>query len=165
MTSRKKKMTQQKIEFTIPLPTKVQLERTERMLKVMGISIGAVGVSAYEEALLQVLTDITNIDNLVATGVNLDQPFAISHLAYFQELQDAQRFAKLVHCSGYLVEPVERDLVAGGCTVLFQHSGTFAMDDILTHTVQLSRSAIDLRGRYYGWQVAIDEPSSNSTGV
>ncbi len=135
------------------------------MLELMGISIGAIGVNVYKEVFLQVLTDIGGIDKLVEAGVNLDQPFVISHSACFQELQDAQRFAKLVHCSGYLVEAVERDLFAGGCTVLFQHSGTFAMDDILTHTVQLHRSAIEMNGEYDGWEVVIDEPSLNSTGA
>ncbi|UUZ77382.1 ribonuclease E inhibitor RraB [Polaromonas sp. P1(28)-13] len=143
-------------KFNAPQPTDSQLERAETLLKSFESSIDLNNFKSYENAFLQVLSDIVTIDKLHELGINEDQSFSISHSASFQKMQDAERFARLVSCSEYLVEPVEKNVFEDLYKVLFVHSGTFALDDILTHTMSLDWSAMQMHGEYDGWDVVID---------
>lgn len=143
-------------KFSTPEPTDSQLERAENLLESFESLIDLNNFKSYENAFLQILSDIATIDKLHDLGVNEDQPFVISHSASFQRIQDAERFARLVNCSEYLVEPVEKNVFEDLYKVLFVHSGTLALDDILTHTMSLDKSAIQMNGEYDGWEVVID---------
>lgn len=149
-------MTQLKNEISVPPPTRSQLKRTELILEMNGISMDSIGDKGYRKAFLQVISDIASIDKLHEAGVDTDQAYVISHSASFQSMQDAERFERLAQCSGYLVEPIERNVFENLYKVLFQHSGTFALHDILSHTMTLDKSAIQMNGDYDGWELVID---------
>lgn len=152
-------MTENISEVNTPEPTDSQLARTEQLLDTFGNLIDLGNFKAYENAFLQILSDVATVDRLHEEGIEPDQPFVISHSATFRSKQDAQRYEKLVNYSGYLVRSVENNLIEKLFNVLFQHSGTLAMDDILAHTMLLDKSATSMNGDYEGWEVVMDDDS------
>ncbi len=152
----KEKMKPQTSEIGIPPPTMLQIEKAVRVLETMGYTQGETEPKVYKAALLQVTSDLATIEKLDEVGVKQEQSHVISHAASFSRLHHAESFSRLVHLSGYVVEAIERTLTENVFKVLFQHSGTFAFDDILTHTMSLDRAATKFKGYYDGWEIVIE---------
>ena len=146
-------------DFKTPEPTDSQLERTDQLLETFGDLIDAGNFKAYEKAFHQVLSEVATVDRLHEEGIDPDHQFVISHSATFRKKQDARRYEKLIHCSGYLVGSVEKNLTEKVFNVLFQHSGTLALNDILGRRMLLNESATKMNGDYDGWEVVMDDES------
>jgi Regulator of ribonuclease activity B len=139
-----------------PEPTSNQLLRAEHLLEKFAGLVDLGNFHSYSNAFLQVLSDIATIDKLLELGINVDHKFLIHHVATFQTLSDAQKFVRLTNCSGYAVDSVGKQIVEDCYEVVFVHSGTFELDDILIHTMSLDKAALDMNGKYEGWEVVMD---------
>ena len=140
----------------LPEPTSHQLLKAEHLLEKFAGLVDLGNFRSYSNAFLQVLSDIATIDKFLELGGNVDHTFLIHHAATFQTLSDAQKFTRLTNYSGYVVGPFEKQIVDGWYEVVFVHSGTFALDDILIHTMSLDKAALEMNGEYEGWEVVMD---------
>ncbi|MDJ0920595.1 MAG: DUF695 domain-containing protein [Henriciella sp.] len=121
--------------------------------------------SAYWEDLYPTNDDrqvMADMDAKRALSENGDNQYAerpVDHWAYFNNRDDAERFARWSVQQGYLDVEVssqkEGILARTNWLVRMNHIGTVLLNDITHHTVKLSNQAREHGGTYDGWETQV----------
>jgi hypothetical protein len=105
----------------------------------------------------QVIKDLEVLEILSQNGDKPDKERTVSHWASFPNQSATDSFTAWLKSNGYTIivagDPERRSTF----DVRFQHIGTMELEDITSHTVDISRTVRVLKGDYDGWETSVEK--------
>lgn len=105
----------------------------------------------------QVIQDLKVLDSLSENGDLKDKEREVMHWAYFTNTPSCEEFATWVTSERYKIHSTGKEEESSECHVKYSHVGTMHLGDITSHTIQSSRKARELGGRYDGWETSVEK--------
>ncbi len=98
------------------------------------------------------MADVELVDTLEQHGDVLTTPREVRHFAYFEEREDAERFAAACEDEGFASELTEPDDENPHFGVMLTHHSAVDLDTISEVTQRLAEQADETDGEYDGWE-------------